>query len=97
MILSLCLALGMTRRRLLSEMDSAELSAWFALFRLEPEPALRADLRAGQIASALCNAYRASGAPAARPEDFCMHWRNEPAQGVEEMAQRLRALGGGGH
>jgi hypothetical protein len=93
MILALCLALGMTRRRLLSEMDSAELSTWFALFRLEPEPALRADLRAGQIASAVCNAFRGSGAASVRPEEFVLAWRDEADP--EEMARRIRALAGG--
>jgi hypothetical protein len=89
MILALCLALGMSRRRLLEELDSAELSTWQAWFRLEPEPALRADLRAGMVAAAVVNMLGARGT-AARAEDFSLGYRAPATE--QDVDTAVRAI-----
>lgn len=95
-MLVLCLALGLTRARLCAEMSSAELSLWTAWFNVEPEPQLRADLRAGIVAGAVVNMLRVGGA-AVRPEDFVLSWRQPAAQqDPEDMLAVIRGLAEGG-
>lgn len=66
----LALQLGMTVRELLSRIGSDELTEWMAFHALEPFGDVRADYRAGVIASTFANAHRAASAPPFRPDDF---------------------------
>lgn len=50
------MALGKTRKQLLKEIDSKELTEWFYFNKIYPFPADRIDVNAGVISSAIVNA-----------------------------------------
>jgi hypothetical protein len=60
----------MSVRELLARLDSHELSEWMAYYRLEPFGEVRADVRAGIVASTLANVHRKRSAPPFSPLDF---------------------------
>lgn len=57
-------------RELLGSMDSAELTEWFGFMLIEPLPEVRADLRAGIVASAVANHGAREIKKPYRPIDF---------------------------
>jgi hypothetical protein len=72
----LALKLGRTLAELSASMSSSEFSLWIALYREDHWGELRADERAGVIASTVANyagMTRAQGAEPAKPRDFMLH------------------------
>jgi hypothetical protein len=63
-------------------MDSRELSEWMAYERIEPFGEMRADLRAGIVASVVANANRTRG-DAFKPADFMPNFDREEEVEVE--------------
>jgi hypothetical protein len=63
----LALSLGMTLSEVRERISAAELSAWFAYYRLEPWGEERADLRSAIVASNVANSNRD---PRKRPEPY---------------------------
>lgn len=73
--LRLCLALGCTLGELCDRMDVQEFQLWQALYAVEPWGDIRADLRAGVVASTVVNwagKTLKQGAPDKRPSDFLL-------------------------
>lgn len=107
-ILRLAAHLGMTVRRLLSDLDSVELTEWMAFDRLSPiDTARRAELSAGIIAAATVAPHVSKGnRPTAA--DYTVDWADrwqrqvelehaaevEPEQVVAQLADVFRAMGG---
>ena|ERR1035437_8818140 len=62
---------GVSVRELLATHDSHELAEWAAYYSLYPEPQERADLRAGNVAATMHNAWRDGNTQsAAQPADY---------------------------
>lgn len=87
----------MTVGELLSRISSRELSEWMAYAQLEPWGEMRADLRAGIVASTMANTARD---PKKRkkpfaPEEFMPQFDKEPQTPEEQKAhmETLAALG----
>jgi hypothetical protein len=72
-------------RRLLSELSASELTDYMAFDRIEPFGEVRADLRAGIVASTVANHGMSPPKEAARPIDF-MPLQNK--RGPLEVADR---------
>ncbi len=83
----------MTRRKLLAEMDSAEMTDWIALYtEIEPMPEGRADLRMGVAVANGLAPHIGKGKYRPKPADFIPDWDNpekkkKPVQSVEQMKQ----------
>lgn len=88
----------MTVRELLAQIDSRELSEWWAFYQLEPWGCETEDLRSGVVAATVANANRdpKKRYRAYQPTDF-MPSRGAPAareeQSWEEQARILEAWG----
>ena len=67
----------MTVGDLLQRMTSTELSYWIARNRFEPIGMQRDDMRAGIVASTICNVNIPKGKPKTKPADF-MPFKAEP-------------------
>ncbi len=79
------MALGMTVRRMLAELTAADIAEYMAFERLEPFGEVRADLRAGIVASTVANHSMSPPREAARPMDFMpMQQRREQAIAVAD-------------
>lgn len=59
----------MTKKELLSRMDSLEMQEWLEYSKVEPLE-YRADLRAGTICAVIANVNRGKGKKAYKPADF---------------------------
>lgn len=82
----------MTVKQLLSLIDADELAEWEAFDSLEPFGDMRADVRAGVVASTLANIHRKRGAKAFKMTDFMpMLKLIQPQQTEEEMKSVLMA------
>jgi hypothetical protein len=77
----------MSVRRLLAEVDSAELSEWLAFDRIEPLP--DSYWQAGMVASVVA---RANGAKSCTPQDFMPARRRRPKSVEENRAAALAAF-----
>lgn len=84
----LCLALGCTLAELGERMTSQEFGLWIAYHQIEPFGEVRADLRAGIVASTVANyagRMRTKEAGAAQPSEFMPFLKHdEPEQTVQE-------------
>ena len=76
---------------MLREMSMAELGGWLALYRVSPWGEMRADLRAGTIASVIANVNRdpKKRSRAYRPVDFMHYHQADPGQERRELQGRL--------
>jgi len=83
----------MTVRRLLSEIDSPELSEWVAYYNIEPFGEERADLRQAITTCTLSNRWRAENEPPNKVGDFMM-FSDRPyyQQSEAEMKMALDTL-----
>jgi len=59
----------MTKKELLSRMDSYEIQEWIEKNKIEPLE-YRADLRAGTICAVIANVFRGKGQKSYKPTDF---------------------------
>ena len=89
----LALAMGMPVRTLEKQMGSDELTEWQAFYQLEPWGDIRADFRAGIIASVLANSHRGSHAPPFSPQDF-MPFVEKPPVDIASNIRRFKAMFG---
>lgn len=64
------LALGKTVKQLLREIDSAELTEWYAYFKLEPFGSEADFLQAGIISSVVANVNKGKNTKPFEPYDF---------------------------
>ncbi len=80
--------LGKTVKQLLYEIDSAELTEWMAVYRIELFGEIRADYRAGVIASTLANIHRKKGAKPFSPQDFMPFLEREP----EDLSAKIKRI-----
>jgi hypothetical protein len=74
--MTLALKMGRTLEELGSTMSSQEFSLWIAMYEFDQFGELRADERAGIIASTVANyagMTRAQGSAPASPADFMLH------------------------
>lgn len=87
--------LGMTRRRLLSELDSAELSEWMAYYQLEPFGCPADDARHGIMAAMFYNANRGKGQHPKNADDFWLADKSKDRrkQTPDQQKSLLRTLG----
>lgn len=97
MIFKLALALGMTVRQLLNNLDSHELTEWIAYDMIEPIGPWRDDLRAGVIASTIANIFRAKHQHPLRPTDFIPEFNANVELSPEETIQIFAAAFGADH
>lgn len=74
------MALGYTVRELLSRIDSKELAEWQAYDSIDPFGEMRADLRAGIIASASLAPHMKKGKKPPKPADFIPTFRPAGAE-----------------
>jgi hypothetical protein len=82
----------MSVRRLLSEMDSRELTAWMAYESVEPFGERRANLHAGIVAATVANVNRDKHTRAFLPTDFLLEFGRERESGDDEaQMQAMRA------
>ena len=74
-------------------MNSRELTEWMAYAKLEPFGDLRADLRAGIVASTVANAQRGRKRRPLKPEDFMPYAKAERHRNPDHkgLSARLRA------
>ena len=87
----------MSVKRLLSEMDSKELSEWAAYYSIEPFGYFRsADLPAGIVASTLANCNRTKNSKVFTPKDFILVGQHAQDKAMEEdeMKSMLQAMTG---
>lgn len=80
--------MGCTVSELLERCSSRELSEWAAFWRLEPWGDMRADLRAGIIASTVANVMSGKKGRTTTPADF-MPYQEKQEQTEEDMQSRL--------
>ena len=76
----------MTKKEVLTRMDSYEIQEWIEYSKVEPLE-YRADLRAGMICAVVANAHRGKGKPF-KPEDFMP----EIAKKKEQSWQQQKAV-----
>lgn len=82
----------MTVRELLARMNSRELAEWMAYYRLEPFGELRADVRAGMVASTIANVHRQPGKAPFGPLDFLAFPEPQPKAEPEDMNTKVKAI-----
>jgi hypothetical protein len=84
----------MTVAELGARLSSAEFTEWQLYDALEGLPDVRADWRAGLIASTLANIHRKPGRPPFQPRDFMPRREPErlPRQPIEGLATYLERL-----
>lgn len=85
----------MTVRELLGRMDAVELQEWKAFAQLEPFGELRADYRAGIMASTFYNMFRGKKTRAGKVEDFmpflkAEQKRNDPQK--KKLSAKIRSF-----
>ena len=81
--------LGMTVRRLLSELDSRELSEWLAYDRLEPldDPYWRS----GMVASTVANCMAGKKGEKFKPQDFLPRQKPQSAKQSKAIFENIIA------
>lgn len=72
-------------------MSSSELSEWQAYYNIEPFGEIRADLRAGTIASPLVNMWAGKKGRKTKPSDWIMDFGELAKQDPEAMKAMLQA------
>jgi hypothetical protein len=81
----------MTVRRLLTELDSRELTAWMAYEAVEPFGERRANLHAGIVAATVANVNRDKHARAFQPTDFLLEFGREKVVDEDAQMEAMRA------
>jgi hypothetical protein len=86
--------LGKTVRQLLSQIDSYELTEWFAYYSIEPFGEERADLRAATMACTVANAAggRGKNKPPFTVKDFLLDFEPKEPQTMEELKNIFRNM-----
>ncbi len=89
---------------MLSQMDARELAEYMAFDLIEPVGELRADMRAGIVASTIANCNRGRGQSAFSPSDFMPYFKEDGQDGQMDneqmhdvMKHALTMLKPGGH
>lgn len=92
----------MSLRRAQTEIDSAEFAGWMAFYRVCPWGAEMDWERAGTVAAAVRNSFRAKTDPAFRPDDFipdfsgrraaARHRPQDPAQMMAILKTTLKRV-----
>ncbi|MGC9260919.1 MAG: phage tail assembly protein T [Phycisphaerae bacterium] len=77
----------MTVRRMLSEMDSRELTEWIAFHSLEPIGYARGDVQAAIVAHTIACA----GGANVGLDDFIPDWGDKPEESEDERDERIAA------
>ena len=82
----------MTVQEMTQKMSGREFVYWMAYYNLEPFDEVRADLRAGIIASTIANVNRGKGRAAFKPDQFMPEFsKPEPKkQSVADMMRTFR-------
>ena len=83
----LALALGKTRRELLLQVDTEELTLWMAFHQLSPIDTSRQDILTALVCTVLANCNRAKGR-AFKISDFLIQWCPPSAA---EKQEKLKA------
>jgi hypothetical protein len=76
----------------LDQMPAAEYVEWARYYNDEPFGEVRADLRAGIIASTVANAMRGKGGRARKPMEFMPIVRKQQEQDVPQVAMLRQAF-----
>lgn len=85
----LALALGIPDvDGMLARMSARQFAEWEAYYAQEPWGELRADLRAGIVASTLANVHRRARTPAFSPQDFMPYAPRAPIA-EDEIERRI--------
>ena len=82
----------MSVKRLLLEVDSAELTEWMLVYRQDPWGGFRSDLQAGIVASTVANSMRGKGGKAFSAKDFMPKFEPPKKQGHAEMLATMKAF-----
>ena len=90
--IELALRLGRTKREMLATVSSYDLAEMIAYNRIQPIGELRADLRAGIVASTLANIHRGKNREAYTPQDFMPYIVRPPVNQAKLLRAQLGHL-----